>query len=110
MLYSNNEVSIKFIKFITNNLLEAEDRLIKLAYDSARKKVAEALLFLHRKSQPISENGFFTVHRENLSSIAGIAPESISRNLTDFKDEGLIESANGAIKIINIKKLEALKN
>lgn len=110
LLYSNNEVSLKFIKFITNNLLEAEDRLIKLAYDSARKKVSEALLFIYRKSQPIGEDGHFAVHRENLSSIAGIAPESISRNLTDFKEEGLIESGNGTIKILNIKKLEALKN
>jgi CRP/FNR family transcriptional regulator, polysaccharide utilization system transcription regulator len=110
LLYSNNEVSLKFIKFITNNLLEAEDRLIKLAYDSARKKVAEAILFLYRKSQPIGENEFFSVQRENLSSIAGIAPESISRNLTDFKDEGLIESGNGILRILNLKKLEALKN
>jgi len=110
LLYSNNEVSLKFIKFITNNLLEAEDRLIKLAYDSARKKVAEALLFLHKKSQPIADDGHFSVHRENLSSIAGIAPESISRNLTEFKSEGLIESGNGTIKILKLKKLEDLKN
>ncbi|MGZ3862121.1 MAG: response regulator [Bacteroidia bacterium] len=110
LLYSNNEVSLKFIKFITNNLLEAEDRLIKLAYDSARKKVAEAILFLFRKSNINGENEFFPAHRENLSSIAGIAPESISRNLTDFKDEGLIESRNGTLRILNLKKLEALKN
>lgn len=110
LLYSNNEVSLKFIKFITNNLLEAEDRLIKLAYDSARKKVAEAILFLYRKSHPTGDNEFFPAHRENLSSIAGIAPESISRNLTDFKDEGLIESGTGTLRILNLKKLEALKN
>lgn len=112
LLYSNNEVSLKFIKLITNNLLEAEDKLIKLAYDSARKKVAEAILYLYKKHQPLAEkgDGHFTVHRENLSTIAGISPESISRNLTDFREEGLIEGGNGTIKIINLKKLEALKN
>ena len=65
LLYSNNEVSLKFIKLITNNLLEAEDKLIKLAYDSARKKVAEAILYLHKKHLPIAgeEDGIlpFTV-------------------------------------------------
>jgi CRP-like cAMP-binding protein len=110
LLYSNNDVSLKFIKFIANNLLEAEERLVKMAYDSARKKVAEAILFLYKKYQPLDEKGFFPIHRENLSSIAGIAPESISRNLSDFREEGLIESANGGIKILNLKKLEALKN
>ncbi len=110
LLYSNNEVSLKFIKLITNNLLEAEDKLIKLAYDSARKKVAEAILYLYKKNHVAGENGAFAIHRENLSTIAGIAPESISRNLTDFREEGLIEGSNGTIKILNLKKLEALKN
>lgn len=110
LLYSNNDVSLKFIKFIANNLIDAEERLLKMAYDSARKKVAEALLFLYKKYQPLDDNGFFPTHRENLSSLAGIAPESISRNLSDFKEEGLIESGSGTIKILNLKKLEALKN
>ena len=109
LLYSNNDVSLKFIQFIANNLQEAEEKILKMAYDSARKKVAEALLFLHRKYQP-GENEFFAIHRENLSSLAGIAPESISRNLTDFREEGLIETANGGIRILNLRKLEALKN
>lgn len=110
LLYSNNEVSLKFIKLITNNLLEAEDRLIKLAYDSARKKVAEAILYLYRKDNHVGEDGHFAIQRENLSAHAGISPESISRNLTDFKEEGLIEGNHLTIKILNLRKLEALKN
>ncbi len=111
LLYSNNEVSLKFIKFITNDLVQAEEKLIKLAYDSARKRVAEALIFIFKKYQ-IEENGesTFPAHRENISAIAGISPESVSRNLTDFKEEGLIETNNGIIKILNLKKLTELKN
>lgn len=111
LLYSNNEVSLKFIKFITNDLVQAEEKLIKLAYDSARKRVAEALIFIFKKYQ--IEDGAestFPAHRENISAIAGISPESVSRNLTDFKEEGLIETNNGIIKILNLKKLTELKN
>ncbi len=110
LLYSNNEVSLKFIKFITNNLQEAEERLIKLAYDSGRKKTAEAILFIHKKYLPESNEEFFNIQRENISALAGISPETISRNLTNFREEGLIEGGSGSIKITNIKKLETMKN
>lgn len=110
LLNSNNEVSLKFAKFIANNLHEAEERLIKLAYDSGRKKTAEAVLFVHKKYLPDSDEDFFNIQRENLSAIAGISPESISRNLTDFREEGLIEGGSGNIKVVNLKKLETIKN
>jgi CRP-like cAMP-binding protein len=108
LIYSNSDVSMKFIKLLTNNLSEAAEKLLKLAYDSARKRVAEALLFVNRKYQNGKENEPIHILRENLSSIAGISPESVSRNLSDFRDEGLIETVNGTIKIVNVKKLEMI--
>lgn len=111
LLYSNNEVSLKFLKFMSNNFAQAEEKLINLAYNSARKRVAEALLFLLKKYRENGEDGFdFPVSRENISAIAGIAPESVSRNLSDFKSEGLIEILGGKVRITNYKKLENLKN
>ena len=110
LLYSNNEASLKFIKFITNNLHEAEERLIKLAYDSGRKKTAEAILFLFKKFMPDGNDGYFNIQRENISALAGISPETISRNLTDFREEGLIEGGSGSMKIVDVKKLEKIKN
>lgn len=111
LLYSNQEVALKFISFMSNNLQEAEERLLKLAYDSARKRVAEALLFVFRKYQLQGKDGSsFPIHRENISALAGVSPESVSRNLTDFKNEGLIEIDNRNIQILDYKKLETLKN
>lgn len=111
LLYSNKEVSSKFIKLISHKLVRAEEKLVKLAYNSARKRVAEALIFIFNKYQSGSNNEFtFPTQRENISAIAGISPESVSRNLTDFKEEGLIEASNGTIKILNFKKLAELKN
>ena len=108
LLHSNNDVSLKFIKLLTNNLSDAEEKLLKLAYDSARKRVAEALLFVYKKYQHGDGNEPIHILRENLSSIAGISPESVSRNLSDFREEGLIQTTNGTIKIVNIKKLEMI--
>ncbi len=108
ILHSHDVIAMKFIKFMANNVNEAEKRLLKLGYDSARKRVAEALLFIFKRFGT-SENKFITVARETISSIAGVAPESVSRNLSDFKEEGLIEAENGSITIRDFKKMEKMK-
>jgi CRP-like cAMP-binding protein/CheY-like chemotaxis protein len=112
LLLSNNEVSIKFIKLLSNNYSIAEEKLLKLAYDSARKRVAEALILIAKKYRDNDSEiqTPFLLLRENISALSGISPESVSRNLTDFKEEGLIETYNGRIKIIDLQKFESIRN
>ena len=85
--------------------------MLGLAYNSLRKKVAEALIMLQKKYNN-EEAEMFTIDisRENLASIAGTATESVIRTLSDFRSEKLIEINSGNIKIINYKKLENLVN
>ncbi len=110
-LYSNQEVAMKFIKLMSKDYAEAEDKLLKLAYDSARKRVAEAILYVSKKhNHSDSDNVSFSIDRENISSLSGISPESVSRNLSDLREEGLIETGNGTLKILNVKKLMTIKN
>jgi DNA-binding response OmpR family regulator len=111
MLLSNNELYTKFIKYITTDLTETNDKLIRLAYDSARKRVAEAILYLAKKyHMELSNDIVFSVCRDDISSISGVSPESVSRNLTDLRTERLIELQNGKIKILDLRKLTDLKN
>jgi CRP-like cAMP-binding protein/FixJ family two-component response regulator len=111
LLYANKDVSMEFIKFMSHSLSDAEEKLLQMAYDSARKRVAEALLFISGKYKVEGVNEFaFSLNRENISALAGISPESVSRNLTDFREEGLIETENGNIRILDLRKLEKLKN
>lgn len=110
-LFSNCDESLKFIRLMAEKLFDADEKLLKMAYNSARKRVAEALLLISEKYKDQENgNGLININRDNISAIAGIAPESVSRNLSDFKDEGLIETHNGALKILNHKRLEGLKN
>jgi len=111
LLLTNNELYAKFIRFITTDLSETNDKLIKLAYNSARKRVSEAILYLAKKYHTQIENGItFSVCRDDISSISGVSPESVSRNLTDLRTERLIELQNGHIKILEARKLIDLKN
>lgn len=110
LLKSNADVSLNFIKHISNNLDEAKEKLIKLAYNSARKKVAEALVLLNEKYNLSGDLNSFPANRENLSAIAGISPESVSRHISDFCHENLIKIRNSAVTITDLRKLKSLKN
>lgn len=110
LMNSNPEVSRKFIKLLANDIAEKEDQLIRIAYNSLRKKVADALLTVHKKYKVSAEKFNINLSRENLASIAGTATESLIRTLTDFKSEKLIDIQDGKIAIINERKLETLFN
>jgi CRP/FNR family transcriptional regulator, cyclic AMP receptor protein len=111
LLNNNVEVSKKFIQLLAKNIAEKENQLLGLAYNSLRKKVAEALLLLQKKYQENKEENFtISISRESLATIAGTATESLIRTLSDFRTEKLIDINNGVIVIINQKKLEYLLN
>jgi len=106
-LYGNHEVSARFIQMLASQLNEAENRLIGIAYDSVRQKVAQALLQVSRNlndgARPIR------IARRDLSGLIGTATESLNRTLADFKDEGLISIMPEGINILNGEKLERMR-
>jgi CRP-like cAMP-binding protein/CheY-like chemotaxis protein len=111
LIYKNSDVSRKFIKMLSNNLAEKEAGLLKLAYNSVRKRVAEALVSLQLKYQKDKVSNFnITISRDDLSNIAGTSTESAIRTLNDFKEEKLIKVSRSNIAILNFEKLSKLKN
>lgn len=110
LVNKNTQVAQKFIQLLAKNIAEKENQLLGLAYNSLRKKVADAILLLQRKYQKEEVNFSIDISRENLATIAGTATESVIRTLSDFRSEKLIEMKDGNIVIINQKKLEHLVN
>lgn len=111
LLKNSKELTQKFIKLLANNVSEREEQLLSLAYNSLRKRVANAIVTLQNKFKK-NEQELFSIHisREDLSNIAGTATESLIRTLSDFKTEKLIEIKDGNIIVINEKKLHTLLN
>jgi CRP-like cAMP-binding protein/CheY-like chemotaxis protein len=111
LINNNSEVSRKFIKMLAHNVVEREEQLLNLAYNSLRKRVADALITLQRKYQKGNEE-HFSIHisREDLANIAGTATESLIRTLSDFRGEKLIEIKDGNIILLNEKKLHSMLN
>jgi CRP-like cAMP-binding protein len=102
------DIAKQFIRILSNSVREKEDQLLELAYQSVRKRLAQVLLRLSKQATT-TINGF-RISREDLASMAGIATETVSRTLTDFKDEGLIEKKGSSILLLDLKKLMNMKN
>ena len=110
LLFKNRDVSNRFIKMLAHNVVEKEERLLNLAYDSVRKRVATALSSLQKKYQEADESQFeIAISRNELASIVGTSTETVIRTLSDFKDEGLISIKGSKIIIVKGKELEHLR-
>ncbi len=110
LIHTNKDIANVFIKMLSNGMKEKEERLIKMAYHSIRKRVAEALLLLVQKYKKPEEKIFsINISRTDLSSIVGTATETLIRTLSDFKEEGLIEVKGSAIKVLGEDSLKKIK-
>ncbi|WP_183564144.1 response regulator [Mucilaginibacter sp. SP1R1] len=100
-------ISQQFLRMLSNNIAEKEDQMLELAYNSVRKRLAQVLLRLNKQSD---DPRLLKISREELAGMAGMAMETVSRTLTNFKDEGLIDKKSGHITILELNRLEKIKN
>jgi CRP-like cAMP-binding protein len=103
MIQNHPDVSKSFISLLCKKVADRESKLLNLAYNSIRQRTAEALLNAERLKDAKS---VIAISRDDLSKMVGTAAESVIRVLSDFKEEGLIETEGGKIKILEPTKLE----
>lgn len=103
-------VAAQFIKLLANNVLSKEEQLLQLAYHSVRKRMAEVLIRLSNINEASTKGGLLSMSRDNLAAMAGMATETVSRILSDFKDEELIERKGSQILILDHLRLQTMKN
>lgn len=97
-----------FLYMMANRLIEKERRLVDIAYNTLRKKVANALMALSQTYHVDKASHFLIdLTREELAHLAGTATESLSRTLTTFREEQLVDILpGGEIAIIDDKRLQ----
>jgi len=105
LIFQNREVSGQFIKMLSKNLLEKEHGLVEMAYDTVRKRTADALMKLFNKY----EEDHFDVSRSDLASMVGTATESVIRILSEFKKDGFIKIEGSTIHVLHPEKLSAVR-
>lgn len=108
LIYNDLVVAAKFIRIITQNVKEKEERLLALAYSSLRKRVSKALVDIHTKFNADGSNNLIEISREDIAHYVGTATESLIRTLSDFKSEKLISVNDGKIVVNDVEKLRQL--
>ncbi|WP_394772023.1 response regulator [Mucilaginibacter sp.] len=102
------DIAREFIKLLSNDIKEKEEQLLQLAYFSVRKRMAETILRLYGEDEDQARS--FKITRQDLASMAGMAIESVSRTLADFRTEGLIEKKGSNISLLDPDRLRKMKN
>ncbi len=106
LMFQNQEIALAFIKILSGNILDKEEELLNLAYNSVRKRLADSLLLLYNKYSLNEEAPFsISIQREELASLVGTSPESVIRVLSSFKEEELIQVKGSLITIMDLEGL-----
>jgi len=110
LLYDKPVIASKFIHLLSGNVREKEEQMLCFAYDTVRKRVANALVQMAEKSTSPSEDTVVVrLSRDDMATLAGTANETISRMLADFRDENLIVKEGNAIRILSIEQLKSVR-
>lgn len=108
LIKNKREVANEFIKILSKEVIEKEEELLNLAYNSVKKRVADGLIkYFDKYSQDYTKG--LQIPREDLANIAGTSTESVIRTLSEFKKDGLISTEGKTIYIANEKELRGYK-
>lgn len=107
ILIDNHFVALELIQLLTDDLTGIKDQLLQMAYSSVNRKTATTILKFAEKMNRKPDDPI-KISRNDLASVAGIAPETLIRTMSDFKKLGLIETEGRNIKILDIQKLQEI--
>ena len=102
------DIAGKFLKILSHEVRNKDAYILQLAYQSVRKRIAQAILRLFREHNIETES--ISICRDDLAALSGTASETVSRTLTEFKNEGLIEKKGRFLKILNQDKISNMRN
>lgn len=107
ILDKNHKVALDLIELLTDDLSSTKEELIQMAYDTVNKKTANTILkFVERINRKPEDS--IKISRNDLASVAGIAPETLIRALTEFKKQGILKSDGRNFKVIDVEKLKSI--
>lgn len=92
--------------FFANELRESELRMKRLTQLPVRQRVADALLYIHSRFGSGTDFFILPLRRDEIADLAATTQEQVSRTMTEFIRDGLVDSRRGALAI---KQPEALK-
>lgn len=103
VLMKNEEFLIEYLKNISKKILNITQKLEIFSMKDAKQRVARYLLSLYEKNGKIIS---MKVSKVNISKELGLTRETVSRILSTFIKEEIVDVEKNCIKILSIKKIE----
>ncbi len=98
------------LKLMTDELRIADNTIVNMAQKPVRQRLAAALLYLEENFGLDNEDYLYLkLSRSDIADVVGTATELLIRTLGAFKKEGLIATQGKRIKLLDKKKLTAIK-
>lgn len=107
LLFEKGEFSYKILETVSRDSLNTYHRFVNQHQKKIYGKVADALLYFSKK---IYKSDRFCLHlsRNEMSYLIGISRESVSKQMKQFEEEGIISSMGREIEILKPYDLERI--
>jgi CRP-like cAMP-binding protein len=101
-------LAVNTIQTVGSRLQDAHTRVIEMSTEQVERRVAHALLRLVQQAGRKGENGIqidFPISRQDVAEMTATTLHTVSRILSAWEDQGLVESGRQKISIRNPHKL-----
>lgn len=109
LIRNNPAFAYELMQIACKELGESNRSIRNIAQRSVKKRLAEILLMLAADFGMESDGTLrLSISREDLGNFAGTATETIIRLLSEYKNEGLVESKGRKIRLLDTGKLKRI--
>ena len=109
LLKNNSGFAYEMIQITCKELGESNRYIQDIAQKTVKRRLAEILVMIAKDFGQENDGTLkLTPTREDLGNFAGTATETIIRLLSEFKNEGLVESNGRKIKLLNLERLKII--
>lgn len=109
LVMNNPQLGMRFLERTVKALGEVEERFFEVAVQSVRIRLVHLLILLRDKCGRLNSDGTLVLNlpltRQDLASMIGARPESVSRAFLELKKDGLAESSGREIHVARFDRL-----
>ncbi len=111
MLETNPALGLRFLKRMARDLDAAEDKFLESTTSDIRARLAHLLFVLKDRFAVETRDGKLTLElplsRQDMAAMIGVRPETMSRAIRKFEDDGIAFFSGRTVRVPNVAVLFA---
>jgi CRP/FNR family transcriptional regulator, polysaccharide utilization system transcription regulator len=107
LVIDNSAFAKGIIEILNDDLLKSYNRLFSLTNKQINGRFSELLLFMRNvlyKANPFH----LSISRKDMADLISTSPESVSRLMSEFKDQGIIKVQGHTVEILDDIRLDTI--